>query len=136
MKNAGETFADWFVRPLIVVILGGVAVWGITHLGSGSGQNPQPTQAAPPDVPSSGATLPVEAPSQPTLSIAPGTVLYQADWLAGFGGWTGSGDWHWLNGMVVNDGTYSTNYDDDNITLTPPIAWTRPLTTPSRCRFN
>ena len=34
----------------------------------------------------------------------PGTVLYQADWSGGLGGWSGGPDWRTANGMLVNDG--------------------------------
>lgn len=79
---------------------------------------------AQPDLPSApnadGTLRGSSTPTPAEPAVAPGTVLYQADWSAGLGGWVGSGDWHWLNGMVANDGTHSDNYNDDNITLTAP----------------
>jgi hypothetical protein len=35
----------------------------------------------------------------------PGTVLYQADWSAGFAGWNGEPNWKILRGMLVSDGS-------------------------------
>jgi len=35
----------------------------------------------------------------------PGTVVYEADWSKGLSGWTNTGGWRSLNGMLINDGS-------------------------------
>ncbi len=53
--------------------------------------------------PTSSSSVPTTPPT-PT-SIAPGTILYQADWSQGLDGWVGSQDWKTQDGMLVSDGT-------------------------------
>lgn len=51
-----------------------------------------------------GAQAAAPAPAAPSRS-GPGTVLYQADWSTGNGGWPLSGSWKRLGNIVLNDGT-------------------------------
>lgn len=46
--------------------------------------------------------VPVPATAAPA---GPGTVLYTANWSTGLNGWSGSGDWKTLRGVLLNDGT-------------------------------
>lgn len=54
--------------------------------------------------------------TQPVL--APGTVLYAADWSTGLNGWTGSSQWKSVPGAMVSDGTAFTDSDS---TVTAPF---------------
>lgn len=64
--------------------------------------------AAPTSTPAPRPT-PTSTPVPPTATPVPvpGTVLYQADWSAGLGGWPSSVGWKAVSGMYVNDGTTS-----------------------------
>ncbi|HVB61123.1 MAG TPA: family 16 glycoside hydrolase [Ktedonobacteraceae bacterium] len=51
--------------------------------------------------------------STPTETIAPGTVLYQADWSHGLDGWKNTGGWSVVQGMLQGD---SSNVNGISIT--------------------
>jgi len=62
------------------------------------------------------------APGQPAPTVAPATttgmtpappskmVLYEADWSSGLNGWPGTFGWKALNGILLNDGSYSDSW--------------------------
>jgi len=53
------------------------------------------------------------SPTPSSPAIPAGTVLYQADWSHGFGGWQVTGGWKATNGYLQSDGS-------DNISITAP----------------
>lgn len=66
------------------------------------GITPAPTSPGPGVTPVQTTPYPSPTPT-PVPKSAPGTVLYQAD--QSWSVWSGSKDWHIVNGMLVNDGT-------------------------------
>lgn len=52
-----------------------------------------------------GAVGPAVPTRTPRATPGAGTVLYQADWMAGRDGWTGAADWRALDGLLFNNGT-------------------------------
>jgi len=53
-------------------------------------------------------TVPTATPApSPTPQPKPGEVMYQADWTTGMNGWSGSKDWKYVSGMIVDDGSVS-----------------------------
>jgi len=59
------------------------------------------------------------SPTPSAPAIPAGTVLYQADWSHGFGGWQVSGGWKAMNGYLQSDGS-------NNISITSPYRPTVP----------
>ena len=80
---------------------------------SQSGTVSTPVQVAP--------TQPPQPTSIPTPLPTPEPRLYKADWSNGMDGWTESGGWSNVNGMLVNDGSqYSLSGDPTVIAPYPP----------------
>jgi hypothetical protein len=69
-----------------------------------SNSHPGSTIAATGGPSSPGASAPQPSP----IPEGPGSVLYQADWSKGLNGWSGSGDWSTLGGMLVCGGRDAT----------------------------
>lgn len=54
---------------------------------------------------------PTPPPPTPTPKPQPGDVLYQANWEAGPDGWAPTRGWHYVSGMMVNDGSTDDRLD-------------------------
>jgi hypothetical protein len=119
-----DTFSNWFLKPVAVVIVGGIVVWAMTGHGLEFGHTPatvQPPvgQVATDRVPDAGYTarpsyrLVVTSPPSPA---SPGTILYRADWATGMDGWTGSPEWKVAGGQLLNDGS---SYSDQPSVFAP-----------------
>ena len=65
---------------------------------------PNPPTETPTPMPPT--TTPTPAPTD-TPEPKAGDILYQSDWSKGMNGWSGSGDWQTVNGMMVTNGPSS-----------------------------
>ncbi|GAC1350340.1 MAG: hypothetical protein NVSMB27_31920 [Ktedonobacteraceae bacterium] len=74
---------------------------------------------APTDTPTTDPNVtPTDTPV-PTVQTTPGQVLYTANWSSGLNGWSGTGDWKTLNGLLLNDGTNGGAIDNAPTILVP-----------------
>lgn len=66
-----------------------------------------------PSSPKANSSSTSSQPAATKTTIAPGTVLYQANWSHGLGGWKGSSGWSVVNGILQGDSA-------DSISITAP----------------
>ncbi len=69
--------------------------------------SPTPSPSPSPSPIATASPTPQPTPPPSPTATTPG-VLYQADWSKGLNGWQTNLGWRYLNGMLINDGTSST----------------------------
>src|SRR5438874_891729 len=101
IKHIGTSGYRWPRQALLISLVGCLLFLAACSAGTSSTPSVSPTPRA----------TPTATPSVPTLPA--GTVLYQADWSHGFGGWQVTGGWKAMNGYLQSDGS-------NNISITAP----------------
>ncbi len=107
-RNGGRIAAFAMGALLVLALLlkvGLTSMNSFTHQQAGKSGAAQQQNGATGNSPS-GQTAPTATPTPSPTPVAPGTVLYQADWSKDGSGWTGSRQWKAFgNGQVGSDGS-------------------------------